>query len=517
MLFSSFEFLFIFLPITAAVFFCLSKYVGHRAAIAWLVTASLFFYGWWKPAYLGLIAFSTLFNYGIGWKLGHGYKREGGAEKSRRSTAILIFGIAVNLAALGYFKYANFFVDNANYIFSTSIVLDKIILPLAISFFTFQQIAFLVDSRRGLTHEYNFLHYTLFVTFFPQLIAGPIVHHAQMLPQFAKDIIYKISYRNLAIGFSIIIIGLFKKVVLADGVAIYADRIFAAAEYGRDISFIEAWGGALAFTSQLYFDFSGYVDMATGAARIFGIILPLNFYSPYKAVNIIDFWRRWHMTLSQFLRDYLYITLGGNRKGKSRRYINLMITMLLGGLWHGAGWTFVFWGFLHGIYLVINHAWHAISRELGLAKDTPSRIGRLTSWAITFLAVVVAWVFFRAESFSGATVLITSMLGKGMMALPDSLAGNLGSIEDMLRGLGFTFTKSIIVELDQWKTGAPLILASLLIAVLLPNSNQLFEDEYSGRFISWKPNLVWLGILSMIFVISILILFRVSPFLYFNF
>jgi alginate O-acetyltransferase complex protein AlgI len=333
MLFNSYTFIFIFLPITLLVFFSIGGKGHHRIAIAWLVAASLFFYGWWNPAYLSLILGSILFNYAVGVALSNLQAQSSASHLTKK--IILSFGILVNLFLLAYFKYANFFVDNLNSLSGSNFHLQTIILPLAISFFTFQQITYLVDAYKGETREYNFLHYCLFVTFFPQLIAGPIVHHREMLPQFVKNTIYKFNHQHLAIGLTIFFIGLFKKVVLADGVAVYATPVFEAAEQGVMLTFFEAWAGALAYTFQLYFDFSGYSDMAIGIARMFGIRLPLNFNSPYKSVNIIEFWRRWHITLSRFLRDYLYIPLGGNRKGKFRRYINLMITMLLGGLWHG--------------------------------------------------------------------------------------------------------------------------------------------------------------------------------------
>jgi len=363
MLFNSEIFLFVFLPIVLIGFYAIGAQGHHRVAISWLVASSLFFYGWWNPAYLGLIIGSILFNYTFGMIL----SRQGMVQRNK--WWLLFFGVGFNLTLLGYFKYANFFVDNINVLTGANFHLEQIILPLAISFFTFQQITYLVDAYSGKTREYNFLHYILFVTFFPQLIAGPIVHHREMLPQFAKDTLYKLNHSNLAIGFAILLIGLFKKVVLADGVAPFATPVFAAADSGVEISFFEAWSGALAYTFQLYFDFSGYTDMAIGVARMFNVRLPLNFNSPYKSLSIVDFWRRWHMTLSAFLRDYLYIPLGGSRKGMPRRYINLMTTMLLGGLWHGAGWTFVVWGFLHGFYLVVNHAWTSFRTSLGYGGE----------------------------------------------------------------------------------------------------------------------------------------------------
>lgn len=387
-------------------------------AISWLVLCSLFFYGWWNPRYLLLIICSMVFNYVFGVMLSNRDNR-----KIRKG--LLAFGVTINLALLGYFKYTNFFVAQVSWGLGLDYRLDEILLPLAISFFTFQQIAYLVDAYRHEVKEYNFLQYSLFVTFFPQLIAGPIVHHKEMLPQFDSNHIYKFNYEHMAIGLSIFVIGLFKKVIIADGMALYASPIFAAADAYEALTFFEAWGGALAYTFQLYFDFSGYSDMAVGIAYMFGIKLSLNFNSPYKATSIIDFWRRWHMTLSRFLRDYLYIALGGNRKGPVRRYINLFLTMLLGGFWHGAGWTFIVWGMLHGIYLIINHAWGKIRKDLLKWSDNVGFVELTAARMLTFTAVMIGWVYFRAGTFAGANHLILSMFGFHGVAWPVRLETGL--------------------------------------------------------------------------------------------
>jgi len=305
MLFNSYEFIFLFLPITFLVFFAIAR-LGHEAAIIWLVLASLFFYGWGNPAYLILILLSMVANFSIGELLGSTHRR----NKRSLGKIYLVLGVTLNLGTLGYFKYAGFFVDNLNTALGTEIDIGRIVLPLAISFFTFQQIAFLVDAYKGITKEYRFTHYALFVTFFPQLIAGPIVHHKDMLPQFMRRDTLKPHIENIAVGLTIFFIGLFKKAVLADGISPYGSSVFDMAAGGETLSFFQAWGGALSYTMQLYFDFSGYSDMAIGGARLFGIRLPLNFHSPYKATSIVEFWRRWHMTLSRFLRDYVYIPLG---------------------------------------------------------------------------------------------------------------------------------------------------------------------------------------------------------------
>jgi alginate O-acetyltransferase complex protein AlgI len=327
MLFNSIEFLF-FLPIVLIGFFLLSKLHNELFSRLWLIFASLFFYGWWESQYLFLIIISMFFNYTLG------------ATLSRyRHRQYIIFGILMNLILLGYYKYSNFFVDNFNLISGNHYHLEKVILPLAISFFTFQQIAYLVDSYKGQIKEYNFFNYCLFVTFFPQLIAGPIVHHKEMLPQFSNKQSRILKAENISVGLTIFMIGMFKKVVIADNIATFSTPVFNAAQAGETVTFFEAWLAAFCYSFQLYFDFSGYSDMAIGAARMFGIKLPLNFHSPYKAVNIIEFWRRWHITLSRFMKDYVYIPLGGNQTGAARKYIYLTITMLLAGLWHGAGWN----------------------------------------------------------------------------------------------------------------------------------------------------------------------------------
>ncbi|MFC7049585.1 MBOAT family O-acyltransferase [Emcibacter nanhaiensis] len=526
MLFNSYEFIFAFLPVTVALFFLISRF-DHEKAIGVLVLASLFFYGWWNPKYLFLIILSMGINYGVGRLLGNGDK-EGLSRKT-----ILTLGIVFNLGLLGYYKYAGFFVSNVAALTGLDWQIGTIVLPLAISFFTFQQIAYLVDAYEGITKEYKFLHYALFVTFFPQLIAGPIVHHKEMLPQFMQDEKMRLRLDNITIGLMIFSIGLFKKAVLADGVAVYATPVFKAAGSGAELGFFEAWGGALAYTLQLYFDFSGYSDMAIGAARLFGIRLPLNFHSPYKALSIVEFWRRWHMTLSRFLRDYVYIPLGGNRKGKARRYVNLSATMLLGGLWHGAGWTFVIWGALHGLYLVINHGWHFVQSKLGLEGLNKSFLWRGLAWALTFLAVVLGWVFFRAEDFDTATTMLAGMSGANGISIPNGIAVHLGPLQQLLSGLGIDFTLgggSSFVWTWTW------IIVLLPAALLLPNTQQIMDrfgpaynrvtdqvaytlasDSLLMRRIRFRPSLGWAAICALMTVTGLLALSQISEFLYFQF
>jgi D-alanyl-lipoteichoic acid acyltransferase DltB (MBOAT superfamily) len=372
------------------------------------------------------------------------------------------------------------------------------VLPLGISFFTFTQIAFLVDASRGLVREFNFIHYVLFVTYFPHLIAGPVLHHKEMMPQFDKPQTYRLNYECLAVGLTIFSIGLSKKIMLADDMIKYVKPVFDAAAQGHAVSFKESWGAAFSYTLQLYFDFSGYSDMAIGLSRMFGVKLPLNFNSPYKSVNIIEFWRRWHMTLSRFLRDYLYIPLGGNRKGPVRRHVNLLITMLLGGLWHGAGWTFVIWGGLHGVYLVINHLWHGMRLKLGHDLNKSTLPGRLAGGFVTFIAVVFAWVFFRADNLQAGLAMTRAMLG--------------------LDGFVFTghFQLNRIAEL-------------LFIVWVLPNTQQIMaqfepalsirEKEFgtSWKRLQWQPNWIWLVFTFIIAASSLCQGDKISEFLYFQF
>lgn len=516
MLFNSYEFIFLFLPVTLLGFHWLGKQGHHRACIAWLIVASLFFYGWWDFGYLALMLFSILFNFGVGLLLVS-------ESNNLNKRSVLALGIVANLGLLGYYKYANFFVESFNLLAGTEQILSKIILPLAISFFTFQQVAYLVDAYRGETSEHSFLHYCLFVTFFPQLIAGPIVHHKEMLPQFARDSVYRLRVEHLSVGFAVFAIGLFKKVILADGIAVYSTPVFAAAEAGALLTFFEAWCGALAFSFQLYFDFSGYSDMAIGLARMFGIRLPLNFNSPYKAPSIIVFWKRWHITLSRFFRDFLYIPLGGNSNGELHRFFNLMITMLLGGLWHGAGGKFILWGGLHGLYLGINHGWKKLC-----GKNRRTKFRNFFGWITTMLVVAVAWVPFRADSIEGASNIIAGMAGINGWVLSPRLVGKLGPLEDILLQNG-----AVIKEMFRFGTLSVLLkwfVCLGFICYCLPNTQQImrryrlaivtYKDDifyFYNRYLEWRPTLPWVLYIAIIFTFAILGLENISEFLYFQF
>ncbi|MDF1587059.1 MBOAT family O-acyltransferase [Marinimicrococcus flavescens] len=403
MLFSSEFFVLVFLPTVWLGYQSMLRMAWPRAAAAWLVISSLVFYSWFEPLHLLLLLGMIVGNYGAGLVLAR-------LPQGRRRL-LLTLAIGADLGILAYYKYANFLIANLNALSPLELGFQTIVLPIGISFFTFQLVAWLVDAHKGAARDYGFLDFCLFVCFFPQLIAGPIVHHAEMIPQFRQLASRRPGAADIAGGLILFTIGLFKKIVIADHVAPIADSVFAAAETGASLDPLSAWCGTLAFTVQIYFDFSAYSDMALGMGLLFGIRLPINFASPYKAVSIIDFWRRWHITLSRFLRDYVYIPLGGNRRGPSRRHVNLLATMLIGGLWHGAAWTFVAWGALHGLYLVVNHAWQVRRDRLGLPAGCLGPAGPWLARSLTFFCVAAAWVFFRAESFGGAAAILAGLAG----------------------------------------------------------------------------------------------------------
>jgi len=500
MIFSSIEFIYLFLPPVLAGFLFLKRLRLEVGVIWWLIMASLIFYMWWSPIHLLLLLTSVVANYLIHLEI----RRAG-------SKAPLVLGIMLNLVVLAIFKYADFLLGSFATLTGTQIPELGLILPLAISFFTFQQISFLCDTYKGNLVQCDFKRYLLFVTFFPQLIAGPIVLQKDTIPQFNLASIEKRYAVKLLTGIALFSIGLFKKIVLADGVAPVANTVFGLADAGTAVSLETAWFGAIAYTFQIYFDFSGYCDMALGLALMFGIRLPINFNSPYKSLSIVEFWRRWHITLSRFLRDYLYIPLGGNRSGVMGVKGNLVTTMLLGGLWHGAGWNFVIWGGLHGTFLIINHAWSS-SRSSQIAQTVfGTMIYSMLCWALTMVCVVVAWVFFRAESFAGAFLMLEAMSGLG------------------------------VVDVQSWTKIIPdfallpyLLLLMLLIVVSLPNSIDLtrnynpvlkVKQELSANrrlqyLPVWNPGPRWAVFVSCIALASIIQIYRLNDlteFIYFNF
>jgi D-alanyl-lipoteichoic acid acyltransferase DltB (MBOAT superfamily) len=496
MLFSSFTFLFQFLPATVLAFAAARRH-SPRAGIMVLAGASLVFYGAWRPVYLLLLLASVAVNFGLGLRM----------EDPRRRRAIGTFGVALNLAVLGYFKYTNFIFESLNTLTGAPLPFFNVVLPLGISFFTFQQIAYLVDVMRGVPVERDIVSYTLFVSFFPHLIAGPLVHHAEMIPQFKRSRTGR-SAVLAARGLSIFAAGLFKKVVIADNLAQFVSPVFAHLDAGGGVTTPWAWLATLAYTLQIYFDFSGYSDMAIGLALLFGIRLPVNFRSPYQAISIIEFWRRWHITLSRFLRDYLYIPLGGNRLGEQRRYLNLMLTMLLGGLWHGAGWNFLIWGGLHGVYLCINHLWRG-----GAGKPAAGLTARLLGWAITFFAVVLAWVFFRARTLAGAWQMLAALFGF-----------EAGSSAFASPGILRVMDLPVLVGEQQLLLfGSGAVALALAAALFLPNVSRLFGyREYRhaperAAMLRWRPTAAWALLSALAYAISLFGMWQRLEFLYFQF
>jgi alginate O-acetyltransferase complex protein AlgI len=471
MLFNSYDYLLWFLPGTLAVFFLLGR--RPAAAQAWLVLASLLFYGWWNPWHLPLIAGSIVFNFAVAAALRRGAGR-----------GTLAFGIAGDLGLLGVYKYADFLLANAGRVTGTTPELLHLALPLGISFFTFTQIAYLVDVHRGRAQEPSAVNYGLFVTFFPHLLAGPILHHSEMMPQFALATNKRPQWDNLGAGLYLLAIGLVKKVLFADTFAPIADAGFGAP---ATLSAPAAWAAVLAYTMQIYFDFSGYTDMALGAARMFNIRMPINFDSPYRATDIRDFWHRWHMTLSRFLREYLYIPLGGNRGGEARTAANVLATFLLGGLWHGAAWTFVVWGLLHGFAMVVCRAWG----RLGVPLPRP------LAWALTFAFVAVTWVFFRASSLDSALAMLAAMAGLNAASAPGAA---------WLAGVANGIAAAAAVP-AAWVAVPPA--AALFVAFRRVNSNALAE--------SFRPTLGTAAFVALALPLCVLQLSRVTPFLYFNF
>jgi alginate O-acetyltransferase complex protein AlgI len=482
MIFSSYEFIFLFLPICFSIYFFLNLNQKKKYATIFLVTSSLFFYGWWNIIYVPLIIISVITNYFFGYLI----------NRSILSNFFwLICGVVFNILLLGYFKYSDFFIQNINLLFNGNYSLLNLTLPLAISFFTFQQIAYLADSYKGEVNEHSFLNYFAFVTFFPQLIAGPIVHHKEMMPQFFSIENKKINYKNLYLGIFIFSIGLFKKVVIADTFALWATNGFDTLD---KLYLFEAWITSLSYTFQLYFDFSGYTDMAIGIALLFNIRLPFNFNSPYKALSIRDFWKRWHITLSRFLRDYIYIPLGGNKKGNSRLYSNLLITFLIGGIWHGAGWTFLIWGLLHALAIIIHRIWVSIGITLN----------KYLSWFLTFNFINLSWIFFRAENWNDAIKVLKGMMGFSGIMLP-SFAENFKFLilfkKIEFGDIYWNFNSDS--EIFLW------IFMAFLICTLFKNSTQIINTQN-------KTNKKILFI-TFLFSISLMNFSKKMDFIYFNF
>lgn len=484
MLFNSYAFIFVFLPITFTVYFFLNHYRLTNLSNGFLFVASLFFYSWWNVSFLPLILTSITFNYFIGNRIVEA-GRPGGNGVSAKST--MLYGVAVNLALLGYFKYSDFFISNVNSVVGTDFTLLYIVLPLAISFFTFQQIAYLVDTYRGKSKDYSFINYGLFVTFFPQLIAGPIVHHSEMMPQFDQLKNKLINYKNIAAGLFIFMIGLFKKVVFADT---FAEWVYYGFSGKEALDFLSAWATSLSFAFQIYFDYSGYTDMAIGVALMFNIVLPINFFSPLKARSIQEFWGRWNMTLSRFLRDYVFHVIVGRKRGKPIFLFSMWFTFILGGLWHGAAWTFVFWGLLHGSALVIYYIWKQFGFKLHSA----------VGWLITMFFLNISGVFFRAGTWEEAIRVLKGMFAFDEIILPtevefsNSLGIQFGDFLPMVNGDKMTV---------MW------LLAGFIVILCFKNSIERMRE--------FRPSFGNFIFMSFGLIIGLLYITKESEFLYYTF
>lgn len=508
MLFNSYTFIFLFLPLVWVGFYASIRVAGHAAGRIWLLLGSLFFYAWWNPVHLPLFLASIAANYTLGELIASPARSR--ATRKR----IMLFGVALNVGLLAWFKYADFVLRSTLGTLGYVVEPTGILIPLAISFFTFQQIAYLVDAYKAPEPRRSLLDYSLFVSFFPQLVAGPIIHHQELIPQVRSDEPYRARAANVSVGLAMFAFGLFKKVVIADQLAQHADAVFSGASAGIAPGPALAWLATLAFTLQVYFDFSGYSDMALGLARMFGIRLPMNFDSPLKATTISEFWRRWHITLSRFLRAYVYIPLGGSRAGLLRRHANLVITMLVSGIWHGAAWTFVAWGLAHGLFLIIQHHW---SRRFRLPASAPQwRRTFRAAWGrvMTFLAFALSLVLFRASGFDAAWLVF-----KGLAGVGETVGGNVG---------GETSAPAPLTEAWIW------VGAAWLIVWTMPNVQEILRKHEPaldwtpsrtkwrlGRvqipYPAWRPTLPWVVVAVALLAWSVLNLDRVTIFVYWQF
>jgi len=519
LLFNSYEFIFLFLPLCALGYYACVRFYSLEFAVGFLVVGSLVFYGYWNPAYLLLLLGSTGFNFLVGRTL----SKAGG--RGRRS--ILALGIAANMGLLVWIKYADSLIGAMSATPDARWEAGAVLLPLAISFYTFQQIAFLVDAYRDEARESNFLHYSLFVCFFPQLIAGPILRHRELMPQFSGRERVHPLWSDTAIGISIFAIGLFKKTVLADGLAGNVEPVFDT-RWLPEVDFFLAWGSSLSYTFQLYFDFSGYSDMAVGAARIFGVRLPVNFFSPYKATSIIEFWQRWHITLSRFLRDYLHLPLADNSGGgEIRKCAALFSILILVGLWHGGSWTFLVWGAIQGGCLAVNHAWRSAAKRTGV-EFCHHRLYKVLCWMLTLTALVFSWVYFRAPTVDHGNRIAQAMLGLQGFEIPAGVLVRAGGLGEALTALGFTPAMgggSVLVANIAWVT------FSLLVVLALPNvaqifsryepvlyeNDEVFRRERTAGLLSWHFNGWWALAITAMAVAGFLTLQQTSEFIYFRF
>ncbi len=473
MLFNSFEFLLIFLPIVLSLFFLLKLTKNTNLQIIFLIFISIIFYGYAKFDYIFLILVSIITNFSISLIL----------HKNFYKKLFLYFGIIFNLSLLSYYKYSLFILEDILNLDINGNNLKNLILPIGISFYTFQQIAFLVDTYKQETHEKSLKFYTIFVCFFPQLIAGPIVRYQEIKEQF-----YNINknrnnlWRDLSCGIILITIGLFKKVILSEQMGYWADRTFFLVSYQENVTFIEAWLGILCFSFQIYFDFSAYSDIAIGLGLLIGIKLPVNFNSPYKSESIIDFWRTWHITLSNFLKIYIYIPLGGNSSGNYNKYIFLIIVMFVGGVWHGAGWTFILWGFFHGVLLVINHFWRDVKLRNNFEAIQFSFIFKFS----TFILVSLGWVLFRSPDLDSALRMYEGLFLLNGFYLPTHYESFFGEFNLILNEIGIKFG-----TLKSYGGGSQIIwvFCMLVFVWYLPNSNKIWKFLYNNQSVKFSKKI----------------------------
>ena len=508
MRFNSYEFIFVFLPLAWLGWRAVLRWAGLRAGVGWMALASLVFYARWDWRFAPLLVLSLMVNYGLGRLIT--------MTRGRRRTWYLVAGLIWNLGLLGYFKYWDFLLGTINALTGTGLHLEKIILPLGISFFTFQKIAFLVDAWRGRVKEVRFMDFALFVMFFPQLIAGPIVHHSDFIPQIREEELLRFNGRRFCLGLLAFSAGLFQKCIVADLLSPLADSAFGLTAQGTHLRLLEGWTGVLAYTFQLFYDFAGYSHMAIGLALMFGFRLPINFLAPYTSRSLVEFWHRWHITLSNFLRDYLYIPLGGNRTGHLR---NLFITLVLAGLWHGAGWTFVLWGAWHGVALIVNHVW----RKRRKAGPNPDRRSGVWAPVLTLAVVVFGWVLFRAHDLPTAWLYIQSMLGWHGITVPVSWQDWVAPLAPVIRARGLypnlspTPTALILLVISGYLAlRGPKLLAWLGLSaedVTPPTSWQAAELAPKGTPLRVSRALIG----GLMLVVAIAALARSAPFLYFQF
>jgi D-alanyl-lipoteichoic acid acyltransferase DltB (MBOAT superfamily) len=544
MRFNSAEFLFGFVPVVVLGFYLFGRY-SRPSAIRWLIVASLVFYGWWRPLNVLIIGPSILLNFALARAL---QRLVQSGASSQASKAVLLLGIAFNVVFLGVFKYTDFIAGTINDTLGANLVLMHIILPLGISFITFQKIAFLIDVQAGRVKSFTFQDYCTFVLFFPQLVAGPIVHYREMMPQF-QAASCRFDKEDFAVGLTLLLFGLFKKVVLADQMAPLVTPIYEHAASGANISFFTAWMAATGFTLQIYFDFSGYTDMALGLARFFGIKLPPNFNSPLRASSIIEFWLRWHMTLTRFLTAYIYnplvLTLTRRRVAQGRpgfagsnttvgAFVFLLMaptvaTMFISGLWHGAGYGFVVWGLLNGLYITINHGWRLAAARLWPDRVRYDRFMQPVGQLVTFIAVAATMIFFRAPTVASAMDLVKGVLGFNGFALAQDLLDKLGPLAGVLHRIGVVADAG---SGQDFLSAAKWICLLLIIALALPNTLQILAHYEPAlgvkpgptkvlsrkfRLLEWSPSAPWALVVSAIAAIAFVSIGGPSEFLYWQF